>query len=51
MKELRRELRREQTEAETILWSLLRGRQLNGAKFRRQHSFGRFIVDFYSSVN
>ncbi len=47
MKELRRELRREQTEAETILWSLLRSRQLEGAKFRRQHSFGRFIIDFY----
>ncbi|QJD78799.1 endonuclease domain-containing protein [Spirosoma rhododendri] len=47
MKELRRELRREQTEAEATLWSLLRDRQLDGVKFRRQHGFGRFIVDFY----
>ncbi len=47
MKELRRELRRVQTEAEAALWRLLRDRQLEGAKFRRQHSFGNFIVGFY----
>ncbi|QJD80665.1 endonuclease domain-containing protein [Spirosoma rhododendri] len=47
MKELRRELRQRQTEAETILWGLLRDRKVVGAKFRRQHSFGYFIVDFY----
>ncbi len=47
MKELRRELRRGQTETEAALWRLLRDRQLGSAKFRRQHSFGRFIVDFY----
>lgn len=46
-KELRRELRQRQTDAEGILWEHLRNRQLAGKKFRRQHSFGPFIVDFY----
>ena len=41
-----RRLRRDQTEAERRLWSRLRARQLCGAKFRRQHPIGRFIVDF-----
>ncbi|MEM9163446.1 MAG: DUF559 domain-containing protein [Cyanobacteria bacterium P01_F01_bin.4] len=42
-----RELRQRQTSAEQILWACLRGRRLNGAKFRRQHNIGRFIADFY----
>ena len=42
-----RELRQQQTPAEEILWLCLRGRRLCGAKFRRQHNIGRFIVDFY----
>ena len=44
---LARELRREQTKAEKLLWSGLRNRQLANAKFRRQHPLGRYIVDFY----
>ncbi|MVM28938.1 DUF559 domain-containing protein [Spirosoma sp. HMF4905] len=47
MKELRRELRQSQTKAEDVLWDELRGRRLANVKFRRQHSFGHFIVDFY----
>jgi very-short-patch-repair endonuclease len=47
IKELRRELRQRQTDAEVILWAAIRNRQLNGKKFRRQHSFDTFIVDFY----
>lgn len=39
-------LRRDQTHAERKLWSRLRSRQLNGAKFRRQHPIGPYIVDF-----
>jgi very-short-patch-repair endonuclease len=39
-------LRRESTDAEALLWKLLRGKQL-GFKFRRQHPIGRFILDFY----
>jgi very-short-patch-repair endonuclease len=42
-----RELRRSATNAEALLWLLLRARQIAGAKFRRQHQFGRFILDFY----
>lgn len=43
----RRLLRHYQTEAEAALWRHLRGRRLAGFKFRRQHTFGSFIVDFY----
>lgn len=42
-----RNLRKNQTDAETALWQLLRNRQLLGAKFRRQHTQGRYILDFY----
>jgi len=42
-----RELRRNATDAESLLWQLLRDRQLNGAKFRRQHPMHSFILDFY----
>jgi len=41
-----RRLRRAQTDAERILWGRLRGRQVEGAKFRRQHAIGRYIADF-----
>lgn len=42
-----RELRRNQTQAEALLWERLRNRKLAGLKFKRQHRIGRFIVDFY----
>ena len=35
------------TDAERVLWSCLRGKKLQGRKFRRQESIGAFIVDFY----
>jgi very-short-patch-repair endonuclease len=41
-----RRLRRETTQAETILWRSLRGSQLDGVKFRRQAPIGRYVVDF-----
>jgi very-short-patch-repair endonuclease len=41
-----RALRREMTAVERRLWFLLRGRRLEGWKFRRQHPIGCFIVDF-----
>jgi len=34
------------TDAERRLWFLLRARQLNGHKFRRQHPVGSFVLDF-----
>ncbi|MFQ5455325.1 MAG: endonuclease domain-containing protein [Nitrospirota bacterium] len=43
-----RELRKNQTDAEKTLWSVLRDRQLSGIKFRRQFSVGEYILDFYS---
>lgn len=42
-----RELRKQQTPAEQILWECLRNRRLLNTKFRRQHNIGRYIVDFY----
>jgi len=39
-------LRREMTDAERKLWSVLRNRKLNGAKFRRQQPLGPYIADF-----
>jgi very-short-patch-repair endonuclease len=42
----RKELRNNATLEETLLWSKLKHSQL-GLKFRRQHSIGGYIVDFY----
>ncbi len=44
----RRELRRNSTGPEHLLWAKLRANQL-GVKFRRQHSIGPYIVDFYAA--
>jgi very-short-patch-repair endonuclease len=41
-----RQLRRNQTDAEKMLWSKLRNRALNGYKFRRQVPVGHYIADF-----
>lgn len=40
-----RELRKNLTDVERILWSRLRGEQL-GVKFRRQHPFLSYVLDF-----
>ena len=45
--EIRRKLRAEMTPAEKILWNELRNGKLKGYKFKRQHSIGNYIVDFY----
>lgn len=42
-----REMRGRMTDAEALLWMLLRNRRIAGAKFRRQHPVGRYILDFY----
>ena len=41
-----RQLRRDQTLAETKLWLALRSHQLKNIHFRRQHPIGNYIVDF-----
>ena len=40
-------LRKNLTSPEIKLWSILRNRQMNGLKFRRQHPIGRYVADFY----
>ena len=47
LQENARNLRKNQTEAETLLWSKLISRQLSGLKFRRQYPIGHYILDFY----
>jgi adenine-specific DNA-methyltransferase len=46
MSDCARKLRKNLTDAERVLWRILRNRQLAGWKFRRQHPIGPFIVDF-----
>ena len=50
LKSHRRALRQRQTTAEATLWKRLRRRQLGGRRFRRQHSIGRYVVDFYCAA-
>lgn len=42
-----RQLRQAQTDAEKLLWHRLRAHQLHNCKFRRQHPFPPYILDFY----
>lgn len=42
---IRKKLRHESTKAELLIWRKIRNKQL-GCKFRRQHSIGKYIVDF-----
>jgi very-short-patch-repair endonuclease len=47
LKTNRKALRSNLTPAEAGLWKLLQGSKLDGKKFRRQHSVGNYILDFY----
>ncbi|MFD0861764.1 endonuclease domain-containing protein [Sungkyunkwania multivorans] len=49
LKAFRKELRNNSTKAESQLWKALQKKQLEGRKFRRQHSIGNYIVDFFCS--
>jgi very-short-patch-repair endonuclease len=49
--EISRQLRKEQTLAEKLLWERLRNRKFNGIKFKRQHSINSFITGFYCYSN
>ena len=40
------ELRSQMTSYEKMMWDELKGKKL-GYKFRRQHPYGKFILDFY----
>ena len=46
LRELRQALRTHATASEAMLWSCLKNSQLDGRKFRRQHSVGPFVLDF-----
>ena len=41
-----RELRKNMTKQERILWNILKDKQFYGYKFRRQHPIENYIVDF-----
>lgn len=47
LKQKRKDLRNNGTSAEATLWKFLQKSQLDGRKFRGQHSIGNYIVDFY----
>jgi regulatory protein len=47
LKTFARELRSQQTDAESRLWFLLRDRRFTAHKFRRQHPVADYILDFY----
>ena len=50
MVETARQFRKEPTKSEHLLWQALRGKKLDGIKFRRQQPVGNFIFDFYNSM-
>jgi very-short-patch-repair endonuclease len=45
--ESRKDLRRNLTPAEAFLWKHLKSKKLDDKKFVKQHSIGKYIVDFY----
>lgn len=47
LKTFRKELRNNLTPAEAKFWTLVQNSKLDGRKFRRQHSVGNYILDFY----
>jgi len=48
LKERARNLRRQMTDSEQELWSMLRLKQILGVQFYRQKAIGNYIVDFYA---
>ena len=47
LKSFRKKLRSNLTQAEAVLWRHLKNSQLEGRKFRRQHSVNNYVLDFY----
>lgn len=47
LKRYSRELRKNMTEAERLIWSRIRRKQLKDIQFYRQRIIGNYIVDFY----
>ena len=47
LKSLRKNLRNNLTSAEAKFWKVIQNNNFEGRKFRRQHSIGKYILDFY----
>ena len=47
LKQVSQKLRGSMTDAELLLWSKLKGKQVKGLQFYRQKIIGTYIVDFY----
>lgn len=47
LKERARALRKNETSTESLFWQIVRNRNFENLKFRRQHQIGNYIVDFY----
>jgi very-short-patch-repair endonuclease len=47
LKPFSQQLRKNTTDAERLIWSRIRGKQLKGYQFYRQKIIGDYIVDFY----
>ena len=47
-KTFRQHLRKHGTVAEAVLWRILKDRQIEGVKFRRQFGVGNYVLDFYA---
>ena len=50
LKKFVKEHRSSPTEAEKVMWGLLRGKRLGGCKFRRQHIVNLYIADFIAGT-
>jgi len=48
LKRKARQLRKNMTDSESVLWSRLRGKQLSDVQFYRQKPIGEYIVDFFA---
>jgi very-short-patch-repair endonuclease len=48
LKDRARQLRKNMTDSESVLWSRVRRKQLMGIQFYRQKSIGKYIVDFFA---
>ena len=51
LKSKARTLRKSMTDAEKLLWSKVRRKQLKGKQFYRQKNIGNYIVDFYCAAS
>jgi very-short-patch-repair endonuclease len=47
LKPFRKSLRNNSTAAEATLWKIVKNKKVGSLKFRRQHSVGKYVLDFY----